>query len=77
MKQGDGMFLNTGRKVAKLFPHIQFEDMIIDNMCMQMVWKPQQFDVVGQLRADCGLWIALIVDSVDCKDYQLWKVLIV
>jgi len=46
MKQGDGMFLNTGRKVAKLFPHIQFEDMIIDNMCMQMVWKPQQFDVV-------------------------------
>lgn len=46
MKQGDGMFLNTGIKVAKLFPQVQFEDMIIDNMCMQMVWKPQQFDVV-------------------------------
>ena len=47
MKQGDGMFLNTGLKVAKLYPDIEFEDMIIDNMCMQMVKTPQQFDVVG------------------------------
>ena len=48
MKQGDGMFLRTGQKVAKLYPDIQFEDIIIDNMCMQSVSRPQQFDVVGQ-----------------------------
>jgi len=46
MKKGDGMFLSTGKKVAKLYPDIQFEDMIVDNMCMQSVWKPQQFDVI-------------------------------
>ena len=48
MKKGDGMFLKTGREVAKLYPDVEFEDMIIDNMCMQAVWKPQQFDVVGE-----------------------------
>ena len=48
MKQGDGMFLRTGQKVAKLYPDIQFEDLIIDNMSMQAVSRPQQFDVVGQ-----------------------------
>jgi len=46
MKKGDGMFLSTGKKVAKLYPDIEFEDMIIDNMAMQSVWKPQQFDVI-------------------------------
>lgn len=46
MKQGDGMFLRTGQEVAKMYPDIQCEDMIIDNMCMQIVSKPQQFDVV-------------------------------
>ena len=52
MKKGDGMFLSTGKKVAKLYPDIQFEDMIVDNMCMQSVWKPQQFDVIGETKAE-------------------------
>ena len=48
MKLGDGLFLNSCRKVAKLYEHtgIKFEEMIVDNTAMQLVAKPQQFDVI-------------------------------
>lgn len=46
MKFSDGLFLFTGRKVAKEYPDIEFEDRIVDNMCMQLVQKPQQYDVI-------------------------------
>lgn len=48
MKLADGLFLNTCRDVAKLYAAdgIQFEDMIVDNTAMQLVAKPQQFDVM-------------------------------
>lgn len=46
MKLGDGLFLACCREVAKKYPHIQFETMIVDNTCMQLVSKPQQFDVM-------------------------------
>ena len=48
MKQGDGLFLNTCREVAKQYESsgIKFADMIVDNAAMQLVSKPQQFDVV-------------------------------
>jgi len=46
MKQTDGLFLECCREVAKDYPSIQFSDMIIDNCCMQLVMKPQQFDVM-------------------------------
>jgi len=46
MKLSDGLFLQCCREVAKKYPHIKYEEMIVDNTCMQMVAKPQQFDVM-------------------------------
>ncbi|CAJ0583780.1 unnamed protein product, partial [Mesorhabditis spiculigera] len=46
MKLGDGLFLRICNEVAKLYPRIEFESMIIDNTCMQLVSKPEQFDVM-------------------------------
>jgi len=46
MKFSDGLFLAVAREVAKEYPDIEFEDRIIDNMTMQLVRKPQQFDVL-------------------------------
>ena len=46
MKLGDGLFLNCCKEVAALYPEIQFENMIVDNTTMQLVSKPQQFDVM-------------------------------
>lgn len=46
MKYSDGIFLEEAQKVAKEFPQIEFEDRIIDNMCMQLVQKPELYDVI-------------------------------
>ena len=46
MKHTDGLFLATARKVAQEFPDIEFEDRIVDNMCMQLVQKPELYDVL-------------------------------
>lgn len=46
MKHTDGLFLNVARKVATQYPQIQFEDVIVDNMCMQLVQKPEVYDVL-------------------------------
>lgn len=46
MKLADGLFLESCRKVSEEFPGIEFSDMIIDNASMQMVSRPQQFDVL-------------------------------
>jgi isocitrate dehydrogenase (NAD+) len=46
MKHSDGLFLATARKVAQQFPDIAFEDRIVDNMCMQLVQKPELYDVL-------------------------------
>uniref|UniRef100_A0A1B6CXN1 Isopropylmalate dehydrogenase-like domain-containing protein n=2 Tax=Clastoptera arizonana TaxID=38151 RepID=A0A1B6CXN1_9HEMI len=46
MKLSDGLFLETSRKIAKEYPEIQHNDMIIDNCCMQLVSNPHQFDVM-------------------------------
>ncbi|KAL3311941.1 Isocitrate dehydrogenase [NAD] subunit gamma 1, mitochondrial, partial [Cichlidogyrus casuarinus] len=46
MKLGDGLFLNTCTEVAKKYPQIEFDSMIVDNTCMQLVSKPEQFDVI-------------------------------
>jgi isocitrate dehydrogenase (NAD+) len=46
LKFTDGLFLAVAREVARDYPDIQFEDRIVDNMCMQLVQKPHQFDVV-------------------------------
>ncbi|KRX06704.1 hypothetical protein PPERSA_09106 [Pseudocohnilembus persalinus] len=46
MKMVDGCFLTECRAVAKQFPHIQYEEMIVDNCSMQLVKTPNQFDVM-------------------------------
>jgi isocitrate dehydrogenase (NAD+) len=46
MKFSDGLFLHVAQEVAKEYPDIQFEDRIVDNMCMQLVQKPEQYDVL-------------------------------
>jgi isocitrate dehydrogenase (NAD+) len=46
MKFSDGLFLQVAQEVAKEYPDIQFEDRIVDNMCMQLVQKPEIYDVL-------------------------------
>jgi isocitrate dehydrogenase (NAD+) len=46
MKHTDGLFLATARQVAEQFPDIEFEDRIVDNMCMQLLQKPELYDVL-------------------------------
>ena len=46
MKLSDGLFLEVARDVAAEFPDIEFEDRIVDNMCMQLVQKPELYDVL-------------------------------
>ena len=46
MKMTDGLFLSTARDVAAGFPEIQFDDKIIDALCMELVMKPERFDVL-------------------------------
>jgi len=47
MKLSDGLFLETSREVAKEYPEIKHNDMIIDNTCMQLVSDPHQFDIIN------------------------------
>ena len=46
MKFADGLFLRICGEVAKDYPEIAFEDRIVDNMCMQLVQKPELYDVL-------------------------------
>lgn len=46
MKLSDGLFLECCRKVAREYLEIEYTEMIVDNCCMQLVTKPQQFDVM-------------------------------
>src|ERR1041385_5341161 len=46
MKMSDGLFLTCFRKVSADYPHIEADDKIVDNACMQLVMRPEQFDVM-------------------------------
>ena len=46
MKLSDGLFLECFYKVAEKYPEIEAYDKIIDNACMQLVMRPEQFDIV-------------------------------
>ena len=60
MKHTDGLFLAVGREVAQRNPDIEFEDRIVDNMCMQLVLRPQEYDILccpnlyGDIISDLG-----------------------
>ncbi|MGD9763041.1 MAG: isocitrate dehydrogenase (NAD(+)) [Candidatus Binatia bacterium] len=46
MKLADGLFLSCARQVAKRYPSIRYDEMIVDNACMQLVLRPGEFDVL-------------------------------
>jgi isocitrate dehydrogenase (NAD+) len=46
MKQSDGLFLECTRRVAREYPDISYDERIVDAACMQLVMKPEQFDVL-------------------------------
>ncbi|HEV7843407.1 MAG TPA: isocitrate dehydrogenase (NAD(+)) [Pyrinomonadaceae bacterium] len=46
MKLSDGLFLECFRNVAKDYPEIEADDKIVDNACMQLVMRPEQFDIM-------------------------------
>ncbi|MFC1623810.1 isocitrate/isopropylmalate dehydrogenase family protein [Candidatus Omnitrophota bacterium] len=46
MKETDGLFLKVAQEVAADYKKIEFEDRIVDNMCMQLVQRPEQFDIL-------------------------------
>jgi isocitrate dehydrogenase (NAD+) len=60
MKHTDGLFLAVGREVAARNPDIDFEDRIVDNMCMQLVLRPSEYDLLccpnlyGDIVSDLG-----------------------
>ena len=60
MKFSDGLFLRVAQEVAKGYPDIEFEDRIIDNLCNQLVSRPEEYDVVvlpnlyGDIVSDLG-----------------------
>jgi len=60
LKFSDGLFLEVAREVAKEYTDIEFEDRIVDNMCMQLVQKPELYDVLvlpnlyGDILSDLG-----------------------
>ncbi|XP_027184359.1 isocitrate dehydrogenase [NAD] regulatory subunit 1, mitochondrial isoform X2 [Coffea eugenioides] len=64
MKLADGLFLESCREVASKYPSIKYNEVIVDNCCMQLVSKPEQFDVMvtpnlyGNLVANTAAGIA-------------------
>ena len=46
MKFSDGLFLKVSQDVAKDYPQIDFNDRIVDNMCMQLMQRPEDYDVL-------------------------------
>ncbi len=45
-KLSDGLFLECAREVAKDYPQIEFKEILVDNLCMQLVQNPHKFDVL-------------------------------
>jgi isocitrate dehydrogenase (NAD+) len=60
MKHSDGLFLDVARQVAERHSDIEFEDRIIDNLCNQLVSRPEEYDVIvlpnlyGDIVSDLG-----------------------
>jgi isocitrate dehydrogenase (NAD+) len=46
MKMSDGLFLKCCREVASKFPEVQYNELIVDNACMQLVMRPETFDLL-------------------------------
>lgn len=59
-KLTDGLFLNCAREVAEKYPKIEYKEILVDNLCMQLVQNPEKFDVLllpnlyGDIVSDLG-----------------------
>ena len=83
LKMSDGMFLHIFEEIAKDYPDIEATDMIVDNACMQLVMKPEQFDIMvmpnlyGDILSDLtsGLigGLGLLPSSNLGKDYAMFE----
>lgn len=64
LKKADGMFLRVSQEVAAAYPDIQHDDVIVDALCMNLVRRPQAFDVLlagnlfGDIVSDCAAGMA-------------------
>lgn len=64
LKKADGMFLAVSREIAREYPEITHDDVIVDALCMQLVRRPQSFDVLlcgnlfGDIVSDCAAAMA-------------------
>lgn len=84
MKLCDGQFLEATREVSKKYPQILYDEIIIDNCCMQLISKPTQFDVMvlpnlyGSIVANITLGITggpgLIPGAMVGNNYALFEV---
>jgi len=69
MKLSDGLFLDCCRKVAREYAGISYEEVIVDNMCLQLVRNPERFDVLlmenlyGDILSDLCAGLARILAS--------------
>ena len=45
-KLSDGLFLNCAREIAQKYPNIEYKEILVDNLCMQLVQNPEKFDVL-------------------------------
>lgn len=83
LKMSDGLFLKIFYEIAPNYPEIQADDKIVDNTCMQLVMKPEQFDIMvtpnlyGDIISDLtsGLigGLGLLPSSNLGKDYAMFE----
>lgn len=83
LKQSDGLFLSIFKEIALKYPDIEADDKIVDNVCMQLVMRPQQFDIMvmpnlyGDIVSDLtsGLigGLGLLPSSNLGKDYAMFE----
>jgi isocitrate dehydrogenase (NAD+) len=76
LKLADGLFLDCFRRVTAEFPEIQPKEMIVDNACMQLVSRPQQFEVLvagnlyGDLLSDLGAGLIGGISATAAVNYN-------
>ena len=83
LKMSDGMFLDIFRQIAAEYPNIESNDMIVDNVCMQLVMNPHKYDIMvmpnlyGDIVSDLtsGLigGLGLLPSSNLGKDYAMFE----
>ena len=84
LKMSNGLFLDTGKDVAKQYPDILFDDMIVDATAMKLVTQPEKFDVIvtmnlfGDILSDLtagligGLGVAP-ASNIGYEDYAMFE----